>query len=347
MENRNRKKLRVLLAVVVLAAFGIGAAVYLALWKNGAVTGEKSDPAALINRLRILQTTGGKLELSGEEINGVLKTLLNKPVEKGGAVISGAYADIKNGSITVYAPVKYKNMNLLPNIKGKIRFENEKVIFDIASVRVGKLSIPKSILLEQLRGFSNGDINVAGNSIEISKFLLPFNAKNIYLEDDKLVAEVDKLNILKEISAEKSDSNKNTNAGQSSKNSSNTNSSNTAQNNSSQVQSGSGTGRNTEQTPVSESAKAAQADTLKKVSSQLNGVISSVSTTKEKQMIKKIQTVVNEVTKDPGYPYQKDANEVKVWYSTLQPEAKASVKDAILKNVSPMEILKLINIFGV
>lgn len=344
MENNKKKKITIISTIVLLVVIIAGAVIYMAAWKNKKEEITVSDPANIIDRVRALQLTGGRLEVSEGEINGTLKTLISKPVEKGGVTVNGAYADIKNDSMTIYAPVRYKGMDLLPNITGKLRYENDKLIFDIASLKVGKLSLPKSILMEQLRNFSNEDINITGNSIEISKYLLPFNAKNIYIENDKLIAEVDKLNILKETSSGVNDAGKTTAPGQST--TQNAGTKNTSNSSSSTPKQTAGTDKKTD-TSVPQSAKEMQTNTLKKVSSQLSGVIADVSTPKEKQMMKKIQNVVSEVSKNPSYPYQTQANEVKAWYSTLDPEAKERVKKAILNNVNPMEILKLVNIFGV
>lgn len=66
-----------------------------------------------------------------------------------------------------------------------------------------------------------------------------------------------------------------------------------------------------------------------------------------KQIIKKIQTVIQEVAANPNYSYQSQANEVKAWYGSLQTDERNRITDAILNNVNLMDILKLINVFGV
>lgn len=332
--RKNKSKaIIIILAVIVLV---IGSAIYLALWnKTPDVAEDKSFN--LIDKLRTLQVNGGTLELTEDEVNSTLRTLVKKPIEKGGVIINGAFVNIGAKAMTLFAPIKYKGLNLLPNITGSIAYENDRLIYEITSVKIGKLGIPKSILLNKLKGYSNDDVVIDGSKIEISKFLLPFNAKNIYLSDNKIFADIAKLT---QVITGSSGGNSNTTkqGGQSSGTSSNK-----AANNANKTNSNA----SSNQTPYPVYPTASQVASLNKVSTQLNGVIADVKTDKEKQMIKKIQTVVKEVAENPNYSYQSQANEVKAWYSTLQPSEKSRLQDAVISNVNVTDILKLINIFGI
>lgn len=338
-----RKTVLIVLAVI-LVVFGLTAV--LAFWRSSPGTAENST-GSLIEEIRLLETSGGTLEISAGDINSTFKSILNNPIEKKGIIINGVYVDINGEKITLYVPIKYLGMNLVPNITGSIDYENDKLIYNIDSVRIGKLGLPKGILLNKLKNYSNDDITFSDNKIEISKYLLPFNAEDIYTADNKIIAVINKLVLSQEnIDNSHAEGNNNRNSAVNTSGAANPGSAgNNSGNNSgnSNVQNTNPPEQNSNPPKLPES----QVTALLNVSKQMNGVISSVKTSEEKQMMQKIQSVVSAVAANPNYPYKSEANSVKAWYGKLDSEAKRRVKKAILNNVNPIEILKLMNIFGV
>lgn len=191
MENPKKRKLKIIMIICIVLAAVIGTTAYL-VFSNKTPDIAESESFDLSKRITDVKDNGGTLELSEGEVNTTIKTLIDKPIEKNGMIIKGAYVNIEDGEITLYAPINYKGMNILPNVTGNISFENDKLIYKIDSIKVGKLSMPKDVLINDLKNFSNEDVVIEGDRIEISRSLIPFNAENIYLSGDKVIADLNK-----------------------------------------------------------------------------------------------------------------------------------------------------------
>lgn len=348
MEKKKKRKFKILVSILIIIILLVCTSAYLVFW-DGTPDIAENQSINLVEELRAKQVSGGTLEVTEGDLNSTFKNLFDKPVSKGGVTINGAYVRIGNNKLTLFAQIKYKNMSIVPNITGSIDYENDRLVFKISSVKLGKLSIPKSVLINRLKVYSSIDINIDENRIEISKFLLPFNTNDIYLSDGKIIAQIAKSPLLQvNAAAGNNSNNQNITVKKGEQNSVykaeagyqkvNTSSGNNQSNKDSMANA---------QTPSTVKLPPAQLASLNRVSGQLNNVISDVHTDTEKQMMKKIQNVVRAVSADPNYAYQGQANEVKAWYISLKPEEKVRVKDAILNNVNVIEILKLVNIFGV
>ncbi len=340
MGRKNKKReLYIFISIIVLLSIILGTCTYLAFGdeipKNMV---SASSPSKVIDKIRETQVKGGKLEISPEELNGTISDILKKPITKKGVTIKGAYFDIKDNSMLIYIPIKYKNLNLLPNIKGNIEYKNDKLIFRISSIKLGKLKLPKGLLMSKLKKYSNEDVFIADDRIEVSKYILPFHAENIYIKDGKIDADIQALSAVVNTSVPAVDIKNGQNNNQSS-----------IQNNKQTSSASNSTAKNSNTVPVisQTGVKSNYSKTLKEISGQLNGVMSSVNTKKEKQIISTIQSVVNKVSNNPNYPYQAEANWVKSTYKKLPTDGRSRVKSAILNNVDITKVLRLINIFGV
>lgn len=338
--GKGKRKLYIFLSCISILLITLGTCTYLAFGSSVPTHNNSTSPSAFLESIRKTQIKGGKLEITADEINGIISDIFKKPVTKKGITINGAYLDIKGSDIALYIPIKYKSFNLVPSIKGNMENKNDKLIYNITSVKLGKLCLPKSLVMDKLKKYSNEDVLIAKDRIEINKYILPFDVKNIYVKDGKITADIRGINTAESQPSNTTDSNASTKGNQNNISVSQTNPTSSKQQ--------TNTIKDTSSTASSSTtSKSSNAKVLKEISGQLNGVLSSVQTSKEKQIILTIQSVINKVAGNPNYPYQAEVNWVKANYKKLPPSEQARVKSAIISNVDITKVLRLVYIFGV
>jgi hypothetical protein len=333
-----KRKLWILLFCIGILLITLGTCSYLAFGSKVPAGNMAASSSAILDSVRKIQAKGGKLEVTAEEINGVISDILKKPMIKKDITIKGVYLDIKNNDMVVYVSMKYKSFNLLPNIKGSIEYKNDKMIFRISAVRLGNLRLPCTLVMDRLKKYSNEDVSIEKDRIEVNKYVLPFNTKNIYIKDGKIVADIQRLNTDVLIPVQGKIQKSNTNNLSDLPDSKKTVKTSTSpiKNKNTAVLVSSLTGSKSPNTKI-----------LKDISGQLNGALNSVQSSKEREIISTIQSVMNKVSSNPNYPYQAEANWVKSNYKKLPRDGQARIKGAILSNVDITKVFRLVNIFGI
>ncbi|SKA88793.1 hypothetical protein SAMN05443428_10935 [Caloramator quimbayensis] len=323
----------VFIVIMALIAFPLS----LAFSKGGYKFVPKTENADILGEIAKAYNKEGNIEISEELINNIMTQAFKKPFNKGIISIEDCYFYIDGENINVCLKSSYKGKNFYPNISAKLDYSDKGLIAYVSKFKLGNLALPKSILINSIKEYSNDYFKVVEDKIIISNNFVPFNVNKIYIKDKKIVIELKKdLKISNNNEKENEKTAKNINTNQSSipknnKNSqSSTSKSNSLQSNKTNVNSA-----------ADESKKL-----LYLVKSQLNGAISSVKTSKEKKILQTIQNVVGEVAKNPSYPYKSEAGKVISDYKSLNPEEKERVKKAILNNVDTKNVIKLISIFG-
>lgn len=321
----------VFIVIVVLIALPLS----LAFSKGEYKFIPKTESTDIFSEIARAYNKEGNIEISEELINSILAQTFKKPLNKGSISIEDGYFYIDDNKINLCLKSSYKGKTLYPNLTAKLEYSGEGLIFYDTKFKIGKLLLPKSIIINSIKKHTNDYFKVADDKIIISKSFIPFNINNIYIKDKKIV--IDLNNDFKISNNDKEDNTeKNTDTNQSSSPKNNKSSqksisnSNILKNNKSNVNS----------TPDESKML------LSLVKSQLNGAISSVKTSKEKKILQTIQNVVSEVSKNPSYPYKAEAYKVINDYKSLNIEEKERVKKAILNNVDTKNVIKLISIFG-
>lgn len=332
-----RRKLWICLSCISILLITLGTCSYLAFGSKVPAGNISAYSSAILDNVRKIQSKGGKLEVTAGEINGVISDILKKPIIKKDITIKGVYLDIKSNDMVIYVSMKYKSFSLLPNIKGNIEYKNDKMIFRVSTVRLGRLRLPGTFIMDKLKKYSNEDISIEKDRIEVNKYVLPFNTKNIYIKDGKIVADIQCVNTDVLIPVQGKSKNNNTNNLLDLPDSKKVVKTSTSvivnKNTAVLVSSLAG-------------SKSSNGKILKEISGQLNGALNSVQSSKEREIISTIQSVMNKVSNNPDYPYQAEANWVKSNYKKLPRDGQIRVKSAILSNVDITKVFRLINIFG-
>lgn len=324
-----KKKIFTSILVIFIAIIGIIAAITSMIFhKYEAPKVEASN--ALIEKINDVQFRGGTIEITDDEINGQIKSLLTDGIKKDNIEIKEIFTDINENKLTIYSTVKYDKYVFYPNVSGEILYENDKLIFKPSKIRFGSLPLSKSKVLSEAGQYVKEGINITNDSVEIERSLLPLKIKSAKIENDKIKLEVEKLKLTDIIfESNKTEENKET-----------TNKPDNKTN-----QPSVDTAKTTTKTNT-KTSKSSVASSLLKISGQLNKVNSALSSSKQKQIITSIQSTLKRVADNPDYQYKKDAAAVQSIYSSLSNKERSELKTALLKNVDMTTVVKLINIFG-
>jgi hypothetical protein len=336
MVKKSRKRFSILLAILALLTFTAGYLVYAAMWGTNNKQITSNSPSEVMDKIKNAQTKVGVLELVEEDINAVTKKYVDKGITKGDITVKDMYTEISEGKIKSYALVEYKNMEVLLSSVGTVTYENNKVIYKPEGFKLGKLSLPKSIIMDKIQEFSSEDIKVLDDRIEVDKEIFPFDIESLNIRDDKIVAQIKKINtsmIFSPISVGDNGSQKQpTNKQQSIQSN---------DNNSSKVTNDKAASPSK---PVVNQEVEKRRTLLKKISSQLSAARGDVGGAKERAVISTAISAVNQMAQNPSGGIITGG--LQSQYGKLTPEEKSRVKTAIFNNVDMRAASELANLFG-
>ncbi|OAA94182.1 hypothetical protein [Clostridium coskatii] len=342
---KSRKKPVIL---IIIALFVVAVVVFakLVFWNSSYSSPKYRFSADLLTKVLKAQESGGTAELSKDEVNGVI-SLYFKQYKTSDLVVKSVEADFKDDKMVFFAPVTYKNFNLLLSSQGDVSFEKGKIIYNPEYFKLGKIALPKSYVLKKLQPKLKNGMALEGDSITISTSGLPISIKNINVKDQKLLVTLEKkqLNIedmLKgKISSSLQNFIKNFSNVKNLDPSTKTNNGNTDTKikDSSDQSSSSNTGSS--KTPVSQERQQA----LNRLSGGLNAASGAVSTGGQKAVISQMASIVNNM-KDSSYnPYSAEGS-VRAAYNKLSSQEKAELKAAIGSNVDSSAVSILSSMIG-
>lgn len=282
--------------------------VYSFLIREDFMVFKVSNITNLYEKVKKAEKDTGNLELGEEDVNAVIQNYAKKLGEYKKVKILGLYSSLENSKLIIYVPIRYGMIKTILSSSGDIKFEDDKVIYTPSSFKVGKIAITKDFVLSKIKSLSSEEIAVSSNEIFISKDILPFDVVSLSLIDSKIIAQIQKVAL-------------NDSAGTT----------------------------NEISTPNSTDKKVTattKQDILKRASRQLNGVKNDVKSTEGKQIISKIQTVVNKMISDPNYNYKSESDEIKSQYSQLPAGDRDNIKEAILNNMDTSTMRQIRTTFG-
>lgn len=190
--TKRNKLIGVLIILVgILAVFA-----YMILY-NGGISIRKTTTTEVIGKLAKVQITGGEFELTQKNMDELSNLYFAKPITKGNITLNGVNVEILNDELLINAPIKYRNLNLLFSSKGKVSVLNGKVTYDVDNFKIGKLRLPKRIVLSQIIKLNNKSFYVEGNLIKINPSMFPFKISSLKIKDNKILAAAPKQSIKK------------------------------------------------------------------------------------------------------------------------------------------------------
>lgn len=187
--KKNKGIVVLLIAIVALAAFA-----YLILY-NGNVVVKKTETTEVINKLKYIKVTGGDFELVQKDLDEISNIYFQKPINKKGVTLQGVNINILKNELLIEAPIKYNNVDLLVSSKGKMSLSNGEVVYTPDNFKIGKLTMPKSLVISQLKKQQNNIFYVEGNLIKIKPDVLPIKIEKLKIIDNKILGTAEKPNI--------------------------------------------------------------------------------------------------------------------------------------------------------
>lgn len=191
--NKKLKKIKGMLSLII--ALGILAFLAYQILYNGGVVVKRTDSTEVTTKLKYIMVKGGEFQLNQKDIDELSNLYFPKPINKGNATVQGVNVDMVNSELLIEAPIRYNNLNLLLSSRGKISFSNGKIAYVADNFKIGKLALPKSLIISQIKKQNNKVFYVEDNLIKIKESALPFKITNLKIVNDKMVGTAEKPDI--------------------------------------------------------------------------------------------------------------------------------------------------------
>lgn len=331
---KSRKK-PVILIIIALLVVAVAVFAKLVFWNSSYSSPKYKFSADLLTKVLKAQESGGTVELSKDEVNGVI-SLYFKQYKTSDLVVKSVEADFEDDKMVFFIPITYKNFNLLLSSQGDVSFQKGKIIYNPEYFKLGKITLPKSYVLKKLQPKLKNGMALEGDSITVSTSGLPISIKNISVKDQKLLVTLEKkqLNIEDMLKGKISSSLQNfikdfSNIKKLDPSTKTNGESTGAKLNDNGIPSVSSTQSSSSKTPVSQERQQA----LNRLSSGLNAASGAVSTGGQQAVISQLISIVNNM-KDSSYNPSSAEGSVRAAYDKLSAEEKAGLRSAVLSNVN-------------
>jgi uncharacterized protein YpmS len=349
MKIKNKKVMTILAALVVCVIVICGIFFSMLFYNSSYSAKEVKVSSTLVDRVRAAQLSGGKLELSKEDLNQIVSMYLKKGQTMGEITVKGVSVDIlKNHDLEVLIPIQYKGINVLLSSEGSLYYKNNNVEYSPLYFKVGKISLPKNFVLNKLVSKLKDKITIDNGTVVINKSIIPVQVSSLVVGTDKISMNIEKNaalaaaeNKLKSITSTMKDINNAVNITGAAKGASTANSTASAQENAMQ-------GKNTstaasQGTAVSGTQKTSQQISqmdaaLSRINGGLNAAMGSVSTGGQQAVLSAMEAAISSMKGNPSANPYAYAGGVRAQYEKLPLAQKAQLKAAIFSNVNGSDI---------
>ncbi|MBM7869828.1 hypothetical protein JOC70_001298 [Clostridium pascui] len=188
-----KRTLRNILATLTAMVLLIVGCIALAFNKQG-YTLNDSSAESIINKITAAEKNEKMITLTKEEINSLLSTVYKKPKQKGNITVKTPQVDLEGDKVAAKIPITYKSMEVVLWTNGTISQNEGYIIYSPDSFKVGKLPIPKSIVVSKLKSqLKDENIAINGSDILINKKLIPFSITDINVKNGIMDIKISKI----------------------------------------------------------------------------------------------------------------------------------------------------------
>ena len=99
--------------------------------------------------------------------------------------LQGVNIEVINDELLIQSPISYKKLNLLFSSRGKLNFSNGEIAYAAENFSIGKLTLPKNLVISQISKLNNENFYVEDNLIKINPSVFPFKITNFKIVDNK------------------------------------------------------------------------------------------------------------------------------------------------------------------
>ncbi|WP_017895083.1 hypothetical protein [Clostridium tyrobutyricum] len=182
--KRSIKKAVISIIIVIIVAV----ACFLALvFSNSSYSAKQYKFSNnIFDKIIEAQKAGTTVSFNTEELNESIAPFIKENMTSGDAVVRGVNAEIKDSTLKFYIPASYKNFKFLLTTEGKVSYNSDNIIYDPLYFKIGKISIPKSYVINELSGRLGDSVRIQDNKINVSSELLPIKIKSIDIKGGQL-----------------------------------------------------------------------------------------------------------------------------------------------------------------
>ncbi len=105
----------------------------------------------ILDKLKNVELSKGTLTVNEEDVNEMLKVYFQNEKNVGSILVKSVKVDTKDNKLNLYVPVRYNGIDLLMSSYGDVSARDDKIIYKVDSIKMGKVSVPKSILLNEIK----------------------------------------------------------------------------------------------------------------------------------------------------------------------------------------------------
>lgn len=167
--------------IILLAAF-----IYLITWNPSNIIASQSPSKELAEKIISIPKNNMSITLTNDELNQLIDLYPIGENSFGDLKVKGIYTEIANDKFNIYLPSNYKGINILIYTSGKPYLENGKIVYEINKFKIGKLILPKKIVLNIIKDKNIKNVSLKDNRIFIDTSVFQFKMKDIQLKDSSI-----------------------------------------------------------------------------------------------------------------------------------------------------------------
>lgn len=290
---------------------------------------------------KALDKSSDLLYLDTDNINILIQAYVKEFKTDGKLQIGVPHIDVKESKLFCYAPVRYGSLQLLASCVGTLKLQNDNFVFEPQSFKIGKVSLPKKLIMKNLKSYSKGNINIDDTYINVKKAILPISVSGLVVDGNTIAVKLNKADTSSPLENSIKIPNSQ-NSAASEKNDDKKSNSKSSSPIEKSIQ------NSTPKAPEIQEKQQAnlQSELLLKTSNQLRAVYTAVKTSDEKKLILLIQNTVTKLIENSSINISETTTEVIKQYSKLTETERTDLKNSLLSHMEYSTLVELKSKFG-